>query len=91
MKDYQYVPTHSGRLTTYLYRVVVEREAEGWKAFCPALQSWDASVWCSSREAAVRHLHERIERIVAGLRERGEPIPEDVGVYPEPVVSITTG
>jgi hypothetical protein len=77
-------------LTTYLYRVVIEPDAEGWIAFCPALRSWGASVWCTSREAAVRHLHERTECIVAELRKQGELIPEDVGISSEPVVSVTT-
>jgi hypothetical protein len=89
--SYQYLPPSNGGLTTYLYRVIVERDAEGWKASCPALRSWGAAVWCSSQEAAVRHLREHIERLVAELRQRGEPIPEDVGISPEPVVSITLG
>jgi hypothetical protein len=91
MTDYQYFPPSTGGLTTYLYRVIVEPEAQGWKASCPALHAWGASVWCTNREAAVRHLRETIEHIVAQLRERGEPIPEDIGISPEPVVSITTG
>jgi predicted RNase H-like HicB family nuclease len=78
-------------MTTYLYRVIVEPDAQGWKASCPVLLGWGATVWCTSREAAVRHLREQIERIVAQLRERGEPIPEDIGISSEPVVSITTG
>ena len=91
MKDYQYLPPSSAGLTTYLYRVIVEPDAQGWKAYCPALRIWGATVWCTNQEIAVRHLHEQIERIVAELRERGEPIPEDIGTSSEPVVSITTG
>jgi hypothetical protein len=90
MRDYQYLPPTTGVMTTYLYRVIIEPDAQGWKASCPALLGWGASVWCTSREAAVRHLHETIERIVTQLRERGEPIPEDIGTSSEPVVSITT-
>jgi hypothetical protein len=90
MADDNYLPLGTVGLTTYLYRVIVEPDAQGWKAYSPALIAWGATVWCSSREAAVRHLHERIEHIVTQLRERGEPIPEDIGTSSEPVVSITT-
>lgn len=90
MRDYQYLPPTSGAMTTYLYRVIIEPDAQGYKATCPALLSWGATVWCTSREAAVRHLREQIERIIAHLRERGEPIPEDIGTSPEPLVSVTT-
>ena len=53
---------------------------------------------CSSRvlqrgeireEEALKHIHEVVQMVVQTLLEDGEPIPEDVLVSQEPLVSIT--
>ena len=43
----------------------------------------------SVKRTALRHIDEVVHMIVAALIEDGEPIPEDVSVSQEPLVSVT--
>lgn len=47
------------------YRIIVEREDDRWRAYCPALESKGASTWGRSREEAVRHIREVLGMIAA--------------------------
>ena len=79
MTDFMYIPLSGQRVTSPLtVRVVIEPDGQGWLAYSPELSSYGASTWCTTREAAIRHIHELIEDIARELRARGAPIPEDV-------------
>jgi predicted RNase H-like HicB family nuclease len=84
MKDYHYLPVQGHSPATAVLRVVLEHDGQGWLAFCPELRDHGAATWCTTREAALRHIHELIEDIAAKLPEHGVPIPDDVRI------SITT-
>jgi hypothetical protein len=79
MTDFMYIPLSGRRVTSPLtVRVVIEPEGQGLLAYSPELRPYGASTWCTTREAAICHIHELIEDIARELRERGAPIPEDV-------------
>ena len=76
-------------MRTYLFKVVVEPDEERWSAYCPALLKQGAATWGYTREEALKHINEVVHMIVVALIEEGEPIPEDVSVSRELLVSVT--
>jgi predicted RNase H-like HicB family nuclease len=76
-------------MKTYLFKVVVEPDEGAWSAHCPALAKLGAASWGNTQEEALKHIHEVVEIIVQELLEDGEPIPEDIQVSEEPLVSVT--
>ena len=89
MTDHHYILIKGSRMTTYIFKVVVEPDEDKWSAYCPALLKQGAATWGDTEEEALRHIHEVVQMVVQTLLEDGEPIPEDVLVSPEPLVSIT--
>ena len=80
-------------MKTYIFKVVLEPDAEGWHVSCPALRPYAAATWGSTQEEALKHIKEVIEMIVEELQEEGTPIPEEpreeVIVSPESWISVT--
>ncbi len=76
-------------MTTYIFKVVVEPDEDKWSAYCPALLTQGASTWGDTEAEALQHIHEVVQMVVQTLLEDGEPIPKDVLVSQEPLVSIT--
>ncbi len=76
-------------MTTYIFKVVVEPDDDKWSAYCPALLTQGASTWGDTEAEALQHIHEVVQMVVQTLLEDGEPIPKDVLVSQEPLVSIT--
>ena len=68
---------------------VVEPDDDKWSAYCPALLKQGASTWGDTEAEALKHIHEVVQMVVQTLMEDGEPIPKDVLVSQEPLVSIT--
>ena len=95
MKNQTLKVTHrrSGKVKTYVFRVVVEPDEDKWAVYCPALLKYAATSWGDTREEALRNIQEVIEMIVQELTEDGEPIPEppaeEVTVSTEPRVAVT--
>ena len=59
------------KLTTYSFKVVVEPDEDAWHAHCPALATYGAATWGTTREEALRHIREVVEMVVAELEEDG--------------------
>ena len=89
MKHHQYISVGKDGMKTYIFKVVVEPDEDKWSAYCPALLPQSAATWGNTQEEALQHIHEVVQMIVVELQEDGEPIPEDVLVSHEPLVSIT--
>jgi len=89
MDDYRYIPIKGEQMTTYIFRVVVEPDGDGWHAYCPALLQYAAATWGNTKEEALKHINEVVHMVIDELIEDGEPIPEDVQVSEEPLVSVT--
>ena len=62
-------------MQTYVFKVVVEPDEDGWLALCPALDEYGAATWGYTREAALSNLREVIGIILADLAEDNLPIP----------------
>jgi predicted RNase H-like HicB family nuclease len=89
---YTYEPrcSHDGaKMKTYSFKVVLERDGDAWHVYCPALEHLGGATWGKTQEEALKHINEVVQMIVQELREDGEPIPEDVKVSDEPLVSVT--
>jgi predicted RNase H-like HicB family nuclease len=80
-------------MKTYLFKVVVEPDAEAWTAYCPVLLAQGASTWDKTRTEALKNLEDVLRMVVESLAEHGEPIPEgppdQVRVPDEPHVAVT--
>ncbi len=76
-------------MKTYLFKVIVEPDDDRWTAYCPALLWQGASTWGYTQEEALKHIEEVVWMVVRELIEDGDPVPEDVQVSPEPLVSVT--
>jgi len=74
---------------SYVFKVVVEPDEGRWSAYCPALLKQGASTWGETEEEALQHINEVVHMIVAELVEDGEPVPVDVQVSNEPLVTVT--
>ena len=89
MKEHPYVSVERGGMKTYIFKVVVEPDDDKWSAYCPALLPQGATTWGNTQEEALKHINEVVQMIVQELLEDGEPVPEDVLVSQDPLVSIT--
>ena len=46
----------SGKVKTYVFRVVVESDGDRWLVYCPALEKYAATTWGNTREEALQHI-----------------------------------
>ena len=83
------VATKEQKIKTYSFKVVLERDGDGWRAYCPALEQIGGATWGKTREETLKHINEVVQVIVHELIEDGEPIPEDLKISDEPLVSVT--
>lgn len=81
-------PTQADQPAAYTFRVVVEPDEDRWRAYAPALEHLGAATWGHTRQEALRHIREVLEMIVAELVEEGAPIPAEVQVSREPLVTV---
>lgn len=76
-------------MKSYVFKVVVEPDEDVWHARVPELESKGAATWGNTREEALRNIQEVARIVIEEMLEDGVPIPEGVGVYDEPLVSVT--
>lgn len=80
-------------MKTFIFKVALEPDAEGWHVHCPALAKYGTATWGETKDKALHNIQEVIEMIVQELLEEGTPIPEEprgeVTVSEEPVVAVT--
>ena len=66
----------SGKVKTYVFRVVVEPDEDKWAAHCPALLKHAATSWGDTKEEALKNIQEVIEMIVQEISEDTEPVQD---------------
>ena len=66
-------------MKTYVFRVELEPDDEGWRAFYPPLEEFGASTWGESQEAALKHIQEVLTMIVEERIEAKQSIQEQEG------------
>jgi predicted RNase H-like HicB family nuclease len=89
METIRYIPTREESMKTYIFRVVIEPDEDRWSAYCPALNHLGAATWGNTQAEALQHINEVVQLVVQELLEDGEPIPEDVQMSSELLVSVT--
>jgi len=68
---------------------MLEPDEDAWRAWIPELESIGAATWGSSREEALRNLHEVAQMVIESLLEDGQPLPAGVTEIDQPVVAVT--
>ncbi|MDA0263015.1 MAG: hypothetical protein O3A93_01880 [Chloroflexi bacterium] len=78
-------------MKTYIFRVELEPDAEGWRAFYPPLEESGASTWGETKESALEHIQEVLEMIIEERIEAKLSIQEedDSSMADGPLVSVT--
>jgi len=89
METVRYIPLKEGEVKTYIFKVVLEPDENTWHVYCPALLTLGGATWGRTKEEALKHIQEVVQMIVEELKEEGEPIPEDLKISDELMVSAT--
>jgi len=89
METVRYIPLKEGEVKTYIFKVVLEPDDNTWHVYCPALLKLGGATWGRTQEEALKHMQEVVQLIVEELKEEGEPIPEDLKISDELMVSAT--
>ena len=78
-------------MKTYIFRVELEPDEEGWRAFYPPLEEIGASTWGSTREQAIRNIQEVLGMILEEFLEEGRPVPvvEGMEALEETLVAVS--
>ena len=62
-------------MKTYVFRVVLEPDEEGWHIYYPPWASIGASTWGYTRDEALNYIREVLEMIIEEFEEEGTPVP----------------
>lgn len=62
-------------MKTYIFKVVLEPDEEGWHIYYPPWASIGASTWGYTREEALYYIKEVLEMIIEEFEEEGTPFP----------------
>ena len=63
-------------MKTYVFKVMIEPDEEGWRAFYPAWEHLGAATWGCTQEEAMKNIREVLEMVLEDLVEENDPIPE---------------
>ena len=63
-------------MKTYVLKVRIEPDEDGWRAFYPAWEHVGASTWGCTREEALKNIQEVLQMVLEDLVEENDPIPE---------------
>ena len=63
------------KVKTYVFRVELEPDEEGWRAFYPPLEQMGASTWGMTKEEALKNIQEVLCTILEEFTEEGKPVP----------------
>ncbi|PKB79246.1 MAG: hypothetical protein BZY88_14360 [SAR202 cluster bacterium Io17-Chloro-G9] len=72
-------------MKTYVFRVELEPDEEGWRAFYPPLESVGASTWGSTQGKALNNIQEVLSMIMEEKADANQPMP------PEESVTVSEG
>ncbi len=89
MQETHLVHIKDNNKDSYVYRVVLEADGEGWFVYSPTLNKKGGATWGRTKEEALGKINEVIGMILEELVEEGQAIPEDVMVSQKPLVAVT--
>ena len=64
-------------MKSYVFKVDLEPDEEGWRAFYPPLEELGASTWGLTQNEALKNIQEVLSMIVDELTQEGETIPDN--------------
>lgn len=76
-------------MRSWVFRVVIEPDEDAWRAWIPELESRGGASWGTTREEALRNIHEVAQMVIESMIEDGEPLPPGVAQVDDPVVAVT--
>lgn len=76
-------------MKSYVFRVILEPDDQAWRAFIPDLEEKGGATWGSTKEEALRNIHEVAQMVIESMLEDGDPLPPGLTEMSEPVVAIT--
>lgn len=76
-------------MKSYVFRVVLEPDEDGWRAYIPELEVKGAATWGQDKEEALRNIREVAQMVIESLLEDGEPLPPRITEIDQPVVAVT--
>ena len=76
-------------MKSYIFRVVLEPDADVWRAYIPELEAKGAATWGNDKEEALRNIREGARIVIESLLADGEPLPPSINEIDQPVVAVT--
>lgn len=76
-------------MRSWVFRVVIEPDEDAWRAWIPELESRGGATGGTTREEALRNIHEVAQMVIESMIEDGEPLPPGVAQVDDPVVAVT--
>jgi predicted RNase H-like HicB family nuclease len=76
-------------MKSYVFRVVLEADEDGWRAYIPELEAKGAATWGQDKEEALRNIREVAQMVIESLLEDGEQLPPRITEIDQPVVAVT--
>ena len=67
-------------MKTYIFRVELEADEEGWRAFYPPLENVGASTWGQTPDDAIRNIQEVLSMILEERADANEPVLVEDGM-----------
>jgi len=65
-------------MKNYTFKVIIERDEDKWRAYCPILENKGASTWGETWEEAFKNIKEVLAMTLASMKQHGEKIPNEV-------------
>lgn len=75
-------------MKSYIFRIVIERDEDVWRAYVPELEEKGAATWGHTKDEALRNIQEVAQLVVEDLLESGERLPDTVRVGDQPLVAV---
>jgi predicted RNase H-like HicB family nuclease len=69
------IKDRGGKVKTYIFKVELEPDEEGWRAFYPAWEEIGASTWGRTRNEALKNIQEVLAMVIEEFVEDRESIP----------------
>jgi predicted RNase H-like HicB family nuclease len=77
------------RMKSYVFRVVIEPDEDAWRAYIPDLEDRGGATWGTTREEALRNIHEVAQMVIESMLEDGEALPGGITQMDEAIVAVT--
>ncbi len=58
-------------MRSYVFRVIVEPDEQAWRAYIPDLERRGGATWGTTKEEALRNIHEVAQMVIESMLEDG--------------------